>query len=124
MRPMGGSRFGSTFFVSERVGTSKHHIKTRRTSINWSPEALALRLSLSLVSMSIANVIGALRCGLGADPNVVEFVRPDRLDAFDQVGQTEPSSKSFTMDSIIRIDESDEMPKAELLDILEKRGGS
>jgi len=122
---MGGSRFGSTFFVSERVGTSKHHIRTRRTSINWSPEALALRLSL--VSMSIANVIGALRCGLGADPNVVEFVRPDPLDAFDQVWQTQPSSKSYAMDSIIRIDESDEsdeMPKAELLDILEKRGGT
>ena len=122
MRPMGGSRFGSTFLVSERVGISKHHIRTRHTSINWSPEALALRLGL--ISMSIANVIGALRCGLGADPTTVEFVRPDPLDAVDEVWQTERGSKSFAMDSIIRIDESDEIPKAELLDILEKRGSS
>ena len=122
MQPMGGSRFGSTFFVSERAGTKKHHIRMRRTSINWSPEALALRLGL--VSMSITNVIGALRCGLGADATTVEFVRPDPLDAFDQVWQTEPSSKSFAMDSIIQIDERDEISKADLLDILENRGGA
>lgn len=121
MQAMGGSRFGSTFFVSERAGTKKHHIRMRRTLINWSPEAIALRLGL--VSMSITNVIGALRCGLGADPTTVEFVRPDPLDAFDQVWQTEPSPTSFAMDSIIQIEESDEISKAELLDILENRGG-
>ena len=122
MRSMGGSRFGSSFFVSERVGSSRLHLRTRRTSINWSPEALAQRLVL--VSMSITNVVGALRCALGVDPATVRFVRPDPLSAFEDVWKSEPGPSSVAIDTVIHIDPSDELSKDQLLEILEQRGST
>ena len=76
MRSLGSSKYGTTFFPVERVGQSKHHIRARRTSVNWSAVAVANRLHL--VSMSMRNIVGALRCDLGVDPTTVAFHRPDR----------------------------------------------
>ncbi len=121
MRSLGGSPFGTTFFVSERVGTSKQHIRTRRTSVNWSPEALVLRLGL--ISMSISNIVGSLRCELGVDATTVEFVRPVPPSVFDDVWSSEPGARSTGMDRIIRIGTSDERPREELLAILERGDG-
>lgn len=120
MRRLGGSEFGSTFFAVERIGTSKHHIRTRRTSVNWTPLSLAQRLVL--ISMSISNVVGALRCGLGVEPSSVQFSRPDPHTAFEAVWEREPSMRSTRMDTLIRIDPSDELSKAKLIEILEQRG--
>ena len=119
MRSMGGSQFGSTFFVAERAGTSRSHIRTRRTSLNWTPILLARRLVL--VSMSLRNVVGAVRCELGVDPASVNFVRPDPRSAFDNVWAGEPGVTSMAMDSVIRLDPSDELSKDELLELLERR---
>lgn len=119
MRSMGGSQFGSTFFVAERVGTSKLHIRTRRKSVNWSPLALAQRLVL--VSMSITNVVGALRCELGTDPASVRFVRPDPRSTFEDVWIHQPGVSSIGLDSVIRIDPGDELTKEELLTTLVQR---
>lgn len=120
MQSLGGSRFGTTFFVGERVGTTKQHIRIRRTSVNWSPEALLQRLGL--ISMSISNIVGSLRCELGADPTEVNFLRPIPSSAFDEVWRAEPGVRSTGMDTIIQIAESDECSKDELLAILEQRG--
>ena len=119
MRSLGGSRFGSTFFVAERIGVSKQHLRTRRTSLNWTPISLARRLVL--ISMSITNVVGALRCGLGVEPGSVRFVRPDPRSAFDDVWADEPGVRSSTMDAVIQIDAADELSKDELIEILERR---
>jgi hypothetical protein len=120
MRSLGGSEFGTTFFVAERTGASKHHIRTRRTSVNWTPWSLAQRLVL--ISMSISNVVGALRCGLGVEPTSVQFSRPDPHAAFEAVWERDPSVRSSGMDTLLRIDPSDELTKDELLEILEQRG--
>lgn len=119
MRSLGGSRFGSTFFAVERVGASRHHIRTRRTSVNWTPLSLAQRLML--ISMSIDNIVGALRCGLGADPGSVKFVRPDPLSAFEDAWAREPGVRTTNMDHVIQVDPSDELSKERLLEILEHR---
>lgn len=121
MRSLGGSRFGSTFFVPERVGLSKHHIRMRRTSVNWTPLRLAQRLVL--ISMSITNVVGALRCTLGYDPKSVRFVRPDPRSTFDDVWTREPGVRTTNMDTVVRVDPDDELSKDGLLDILAKRVG-
>jgi hypothetical protein len=120
MRSLGGSEFGSTFFAAERAGGSKQHIRTRRTSVNWTPLSLAQRLVL--VSMSITNVVGALRCGIGAEPSSVQFLRPDPHSAFEAVWEREPSVRSTGIDTLIRIAPSDELSKDELREILEQRG--
>ena len=119
MHSLGGSPFGTTFFASERVSTAKHHIRTCRTSVNWSPEALAQRLFL--ISMSITNIVGALRCNFGIDPATVTFVRPDPWSAFDDVWAREPRIRTSAMDSIIRIDPRDERSRHELLAMIEGR---
>ncbi len=121
MRSLGGSQFGSTFFASERVGLSKIHIRTRRTSINWSPEGLAQRLLL--VAMSIRNVVSALQCALGVDPTALEFERPDPISAFDDVWGREPGVRTSAVDVMLQIDPSDELTKDQLRAILEDRAG-
>lgn len=120
MRSLGGSEFGTTFFAADRVATSRHHIRMRRTSVNWDPKSLAQRLAL--ISMSISNVVGALRCALGVDPSTVQFARPDPLTAFEDAWDNEPSVRATRMDTLIRIVPSDELSKDELIKILERRG--
>jgi hypothetical protein len=121
MRSLGGSRFGSSFFVSEQVGSTKWHIRTRRTSVNWSAELLVQRLVL--ISMSIANVVAALRCDLGADPTTQQFHRPIPAAAFDDVWAGGPGVRHSSMDRVIRIGIDDEISREELRAILEARHG-
>jgi hypothetical protein len=120
MRSLGGSQFGSSFYRAEPVGTSKWHIRTRRVSVNWSADALVQRLSL--VSMSISNVVAALQCDLEADPRTVQFHRPAPLTAFDTVWDGEPGVRHSSIDTIVQIGTEDELTRSELKAILERRG--
>lgn len=117
MRSMGGSKFGSTFFVTEPLGSTKWHLRTRRTSLNWLPEPLGQRLAL--ISVSIANVVGALRCGLGVDATTISFVRPESPESFDVVWSRSPGVTSSNMDYVFGIDPSDELSRDELRSLLE-----
>jgi hypothetical protein len=119
MHSIGGSKFGSTFFVAEPVGTAKWHVRTRRTSVNWLPEPLAQRLAL--MSISISNVIGALRCEHGVDPTTVSFVRPTPPDSFDDVWKHSLGVTRTSMDSSIGIEPADELSRDELRDLLKGR---
>lgn len=119
MRSMGSSKYGTTFFRAERVGTTKHHIRARRTSVNWSAVAVANRLQL--ISMSMSNVVAALRCDLGMDPTTVQFHRPEHSKAFDEVWDERVGVRHSNMDSLIRIGTSDELSPNELLEDLEGR---
>src|SRR5207253_7999526 len=107
------------FFVAEPAGQSKFHICTRRTSVNWTPEALAQRLVL--ISMSVANVVGALRCELGVDPANVEFKRPASASAFRDVWSREPAVRSIGIDALPRIAPEDECSREELLQALSEQ---
>lgn len=94
MRSLGGSRFGSTFFVPEQVGTTKWHIRTRRTSVNWTADSLVQRLAL--ISMSISNAAAAARCHLGVDPNSQIFHRPHPCRCSMMPGPTSRPSAAAT----------------------------
>jgi len=76
---------------------------------------------LVLISMSIKNVIGALRCELGVDPATVRFVRPEDGDAFADLWRPGPGM-SFDFDMHLFVAPEDELSKNELLAILEGRG--
>lgn len=120
MRSMGGSFFGSTFLRSEKVGMTSHHMRVRSVSLNWSAEAMAQRLRL--LSLSIANVVGSLRCELGAPPETVEFRRPERPVVFEDAWSWSPGIRISALDTVVRVEEEDECSKAELLADLESRG--
>lgn len=119
MRSIGSSTYGTTFFRTERVGTSKHHIRARRTSVNWSAIAVANRLLL--ISMSVSNVVAALRCALGVDPTTVQFQRPERSEVFDEVWDERVGVRHSNMDTVLTIATSDEVSPNKLLDDLEGR---
>jgi len=119
MRSMGSSRYGTTFFRAERVGTTKHHIRTRRTSVNWSATAVVNRLLL--ISMSMSNVVAALRCHLGVDPSTVQFHRPEQSEVFDEVWDERVGVGHCSMDVLVRIGTSDELPPNKLLEDLQGR---
>ena len=120
MRSMGGSPYGSTFFEIERVGAGKRspHIRARSVSVNWSATGLCGRLAL--ISSSITNIVGALRCTMGEDPATIEFVRPDRAEAFDEVWASVGVTSS-SMDTHVAIETSQDRPGAELRAELEGR---
>jgi hypothetical protein len=119
MRSLGASKFGTSFFRAERVGASRHHIRARRSSVNWSAVAMANRLLL--IAMSIGNVVGALRCQLGVDPTTVVFHRPTDPAIFDDVWNESVGIRHSNMDSVIRIGREDEVPREDLLNELESR---
>jgi hypothetical protein len=119
MHSLGGSRFGSSFFVTEKVGSSKAHLRIRRTSVNWLPEPLAQRLML--ISISISNIVSALRCELGDDPSTVLFRRPVPADAFNLVWQASPGIASATVGDTIDLSPDDELSQDDLRAVLQGR---
>ena len=119
MRSVGASKHGTTFFRAERVGASKHHIRARRSSVNWS--AVAVTNRLLLISMSIRNVVSALRCELGMDPATVLFHRPEDPDIFDDVWHEAVGIRHSNLDSVVRIGVGDEVSREDLLKELERR---
>src|SRR5690348_8195330 len=106
MRTLGGSDFGSTFFVAEPVGSASWHVRTRRTSLNWLPVPMAQRLAL--VSMSISNVVGSMQCELGLDAREISFVRPTQPATFDEVWGQSPGVTKSSIDSVMAIHQRDE----------------
>lgn len=82
MQSLGGSTFGSTYFVKEHtIPTDKLNFRPRRHSRNWSPQNLAN--GLFLISMSIQNITSWLRMVNGAPPNKCRFEHPTSEDVFE-----------------------------------------
>ena len=80
---LGGSDFGSSYFVKECItNTPKINFRPRRHARNWNPYNIANRLAL--ISMSIKNVISWLRIINGVDPSRCEFSNPIELDHFEE----------------------------------------
>ena len=80
MRDMGGSEFGSSLFVIEKIGSDGHSFRPRRLFRNWNPNNLVNALGLTY--MSIQNVVSFLRIENGDPPGQCRFVNPDTRDAF------------------------------------------
>lgn len=84
MNMMGSSEHGSTFYKIEPARSSKQNrsIKSKRTSINWKLEKVALQLQL--ISMSINNVVAALKIINGAKASTCQFIRPEQDADFEK----------------------------------------
>lgn len=99
MKTLGYSKFGSSFFTLEKVPTDEkanRSYRLRKKSLNWSAEQAALLLQL--ISMSLSNIISALKIENGIDASKVQFIRPLELDAFERPWQISSGITSFTMD--------------------------
>lgn len=87
MQSLGGSDFGTSFFLRERIGNDKINFRPKPHDRNWLPDCLAN--AVILTSMSITNVISCLRILNGDDPTNCQFKNPVEERAF-----WEPWSKS------------------------------
>lgn len=75
MHLLGGSEHGTSFLRIELLGDKKSRsLRSRRVSINWKIEKVVLLLKL--VSMSINNVVSALKVANGAAAGTCKFTRP------------------------------------------------
>ena len=115
MRSLGGSAFGSTFYVPTEV-SGRLHRYPRRQSRNWSVPALVA--GLDLVAMSIRNVVSILRMVGGDEPAKCEFQVPTDPAAFalPLIGTGGITSSSF--DWNLRADQIEPWTKAEVLERL------
>lgn len=101
MTPLGGSFFGSMFFIPEGIGKDrgkKHtmHFRVRRNLINWNPTSLIY--GLELISMSIKNIISFLKIVNGVDGKTVQFSWPKDEAMFNHLWENIPSVTSIDMD--------------------------
>lgn len=100
MMSLGGSKFGSSYFIKEQIiPADKCNFRPRRYSRNWSPYNIAN--GLLLISMSINNVIGWLRIIDGAPAGTCRFENPTERETFDLPWNENVGVNSFNMDLII-----------------------
>jgi len=100
MMSLGGSTFGSSYFVKEQIIPSdKYNFRPKRHSRNWSPRNLVN--GLVLISMSINNVISWLRIVNGVQPDKCRFENPSSKDGFDEPWKEHVGVNNFNMDMII-----------------------
>lgn len=76
---IGKSEFGSSFFSYEFLSKSSNFIMTKNTR-SWEPEAMAW--GLHLISMSITNIISAIKVVNGISANKVKFTYPSDIKTF------------------------------------------
>lgn len=117
MQSIGGSEFGSTFYVLEQIGGNEKSNKSRRSrqvSVNWHAERMVL--ALQLISMSIRNVVSSLEILNGVKPSEVRFCRPSEDDDFDRPWEHSPGLLNMNVDLVLPEGESMKTTKQQLLD--------
>lgn len=117
MQLIGKSDHGTSFFVLKEVGGIKGNrsLTSRRISLNWKFEKVALLLQL--VSMSINNVTSALMCLNGVEAEKCKFTRPVEDSDFSDPWTHLPGVTSCNFDLVI--DES-KVPKTGRKELLEE----
>jgi hypothetical protein len=114
MQSVGNSEFGTSFrrFLASSGQSGERSLISEQVSVNWKIEKVAPLLQLT--SISISNVIGALRILNGEPCNKVKFTRPDSDDAFIQPWMEVPPCNNF----VLRIDQGIEIPFLTKKDLL------
>jgi hypothetical protein len=118
MKPIGGSVYGTSFFVAERPSGFKAekgdlNFRIRSVNLNWNPESLVLRLHL--IALSIGNVVSFAKILNGLDPNLATFTRPTDASEFFRPWTSSVGVSSCSMDTIISGDDVTPMSKEQIL---------
>jgi len=118
MKMIGHSEYGATFLKVEPIGSAKSNrsLRSKKTSINWSIERLIMLIQL--VSMSIANVVSALRIANGAEAGSCQYLRPEEDSDFDKPWQYSPGVTSCNIDYVINENDVTSTTRKELLGII------
>lgn len=118
MITLGGSEYGTSYFVKEQIAASnKVHFRPRHHSRNWNPNNLAH--GLRLISMSINNVISWLRAINGVPLENCEFVNPSTKEAFDAPWEENVGVTHTTFDEIVSEHDIELFPKDKIINSYE-----
>jgi hypothetical protein len=114
---VGGSKYGTSFFVAEQITGIKDkeyeaNIRVRRHGLNWDPENLAH--ALVMLSMSINNVLSYLKITNGIDAQTVPFFRPMEAQYFEEPFKRSVGVTNIAIDSIVSIENIKPFSKKEI----------
>ena len=98
--------------------TGKTNFRARRLSRNWIPDNLIN--GIHLLSMSIGNVVCALRIMNGEEPGKCLFHNPDRPEAFDAPWALSCGVNELNMDLILTKGHVEPLSKQEILDFYDQ----
>ena len=128
MKILGGSEFGSSFYIPEiiygcNLNNTSRNFRMTPINVNWYADGLAY--ALILIAMSLKNVKAFLKIVNGVSPESVEFTRPADLDFFDKpweksVGITRASFERVVDLSSVRMPTKHEIEKH--IQMVEKKG--
>lgn len=90
MHPLGGSDYGSTYYVPEKIGRrdKADNLLVHEHTRNWNPANLLGRLCL--ISFSLNNIVSACRIANGEAPEELRFTNPSRMVPFEEVSSDIP----------------------------------
>lgn len=115
MVSLGGSTFGSSYFVKESVvPKDKYNFRPRRHSRNWSIHNLAY--GLVLISMSINNVVSWLRSVNGIPLNKCRFENPFSEGQFEEPWKESVGINHTSMDLVITAEHVNPFSRDDILE--------
>jgi hypothetical protein len=122
MQTVGFSKYGTTFYNLERIGSlsnTNRSFRSRRVSINWRIENVALLLQL--IAMSIQNIVSIIKIANGISPSNVKFYRTSEDADFEKPWTFSPGITNMSMDHLIEESHCKPLTKRELLNILKDK---
>ncbi len=87
---MGKSKYGTSYTSIEEIGDLKRHVQITKHSRNWDPEDMVW--GLNLISLSISNIISALKILNGIQATEIQFHWPSDLEVF-----KEPTKRALSI---------------------------
>jgi hypothetical protein len=122
MKPLGESRYGTSYCTIENLGSGRTNFRARQHSRNWIPGNLAE--GLHLLAWSIGNVVGCLRILNGEVPGNCRFLNPSSAEAFDAPWKLSPGVTDCSFDSTLSPEYIDSQTNRDILDSYEPGLGS
>lgn len=119
MQTVGYSRYGTAFYRLERIGKDlkkSRSFRSRRISINWEIEKVALLLQL--IAISIENLVSVFKIANGIETSTVKFYRPAEDADFEKPWEYTSGVKDMSMDYIIEESQCKQTTKEDLLNMI------
>jgi hypothetical protein len=113
MVSLGGSVFGSSYFVATPVGEHKLIFRPASHSHNWNPQRLSGQVLL--LSMSISNVVTYLRGAGGESYETLRYTWPGEPDDFQRPWTESVSIEWSNFDTVVTQGDVDACTKEEIL---------
>ena len=111
MHSMGGSEFGSSIFIREKVAGDSVNWRPKRRSRNWSPDTWVR--DLHLIAMSLQNLSSFLKTVAGVDPTTCQYQNPESPDLFERP-ETRIGLLGSSFDTRVSASDIRRLPKADV----------